>query len=129
MANKQTKHNNATINVAEQGRRLWLASLGAFSLTQKRGSEVFGRFVSEGKDMQTRTLTLVREASADAQAQAIGVFAPITARIEKQLAQYGAAVETGVERVLARLGIPTKRDIEELSHQVAALSRKFKAVK
>jgi poly(hydroxyalkanoate) granule-associated protein len=131
MAGKQTKNikTNVIKTPAEQARRLWLASLGAFSLAQKRGIELFTRFIDEGKDLQVRTLTMVREVSADTQAQALGVFTPFTARLEKQVAQYGAAIENGMERVLARLGIPAKRDIDELSRQVAALSRKLKTAK
>jgi len=131
MAGKQMKsiRTIAATAPAEQARHLWLAGLGALSLAQKRGSELFTRFIEEGRDLQTRTVTLAREVGADTQAQAMGVFTPITARIEKQLAHYGAAIEYGLERVFASLGIPAKRDIEDLSRQVAALSRKLKAAK
>ncbi len=131
MAGKQSRNvrANAIKTPAEQARRLWLAGLGAFSLAQKRSIELFTRFVDEGRGLQMRTVTMVREVSADTQAQAMGVFTPFTARLEKQVAQYGAIVENGFERVLARLGIPARRDIEELSRQVAALSRKLKTAK
>ncbi len=131
MAFKQNKNSRNTLihTPAEQAHRVLLAGLGLVAIAHKRGLELFSCFVEEGKDLQARTTTLVREVGADTQAQAIGVFAPITARVEKQTAEYTATFFAGVERVLARFGIPAKRDIEDLSRQVAALSRKFKTAK
>lgn len=130
---------NAT-QATEQGRQLWLAGLGAFSLAQKRGTDVYAkaqkqgkdiyvRLIAEGKDLQTRAVTLVREASTDAQSQAVGVFTPITARVEKQAERYSAAVESGVAKILHRLGVPTKRELDDLSKRIASLTRQVKTAK
>ncbi len=114
---------------AEQLRRVWLAGLGAFSLTRKHGGQWFGRFTEEGQDLAARSLRFARETVADTQAHAVGIFTPITRRVEKRVDAYAGAVERGVGRVLHRIGIPTKREIEDLTRQVAALSRKLKAAK
>ena len=131
MAGKKTK--NVKIEIAntpaEQLRRVWLASLGAFSLTRKHGGQWFGRFVEDGQGFASRGTQFARETVADAQAQATGVFSPILLRVEKQFGAYAQVVENGVGRVLNRFGIPTKREIEDLSRQVATLTRKLKAVK
>ena len=131
MAGKKTKSVKAieTSTPSEQLRRVWLAGLGAFSLTRKHGGQWFGRFAVEGRDAADRALRFAREAVADTQAHAIGVFAPVTAHVEKRLDACAVAVEHGVERVLDRFGIPTKREIEHLTRQIAALSRKLKAAK
>jgi poly(hydroxyalkanoate) granule-associated protein len=127
-------------SAAAQGRRVWLAGLGAFSLAQKRGKqsyanaqkqgrEMYVRLIAESKDLRTRTLTLVREAGADAQAQAIGVFSPLTTTVEKKAEQYSAAVEGGFAKILHRLGVPTKRELDELSKRIASVSRQVKTAK
>jgi len=131
MAGKKTK--NVKIEFAntpaEQLRRAWLAGLGAFSLTRKHGGQWFGRFVEEGQGFTARGTQFAREAVADAQAQATGVFSPILLRVEKQFDAYAKVVENRVGRALNRFGIPTKREIEDLSRQVATLTRKLKAAK
>jgi poly(hydroxyalkanoate) granule-associated protein len=114
---------------AEQLRRAWLAGLGAFSLTRKHSGQWFGRFAEEGQGFATRGTQFARETVADAQAQATGVFSPVLLRVEKQLGTYAQVVENGVGRMLSRFGIPSKREIEELSRQVATLTRKLKAAK
>ena len=138
MAAKQAKSNKATLihTPAEQVHRIWLASLGVIAIFSKRGGEWFTRVVEEGKDLQERSTTFAREASTDLHAQATGIFAPITARIEKetarfekQAAEYGAKLENGFEQLLGKLGIPSKRAVEELSREIAALTRKLKAAK
>ncbi|MBS0589486.1 MAG: phasin family protein [Proteobacteria bacterium] len=113
----------------EQLRRIWLAGLGAFSLTRKHGGEWFGRFVAEGQGFAARGTQFARETVADARAQATGVFSPILLRAEKQVDAYTKAVEKNVGRALNRFGIPSKHEIEELSRHVATLTRKLKTAK
>ena len=131
MAGKKTSNTQIEFanTPAEQLRRVWLAGLGAFSLTRKHGGQWFGRFVEEGQGFAARGTQFARETAADAQAQATGVFSPIVLRVEKQFDVYAKVVESGVGRVLNRFGIPSKREIEDLSRQVATLTRKLKAAK
>lgn len=131
MAGKKTKSVKVEFanTPAERMRRVWLAGLGAFSLTRKHGGQWFGRFAEEGQDLAGRGLQLARETFEDTRAHAVGIVSPITARVEKRFDAYAAAIERGMGRTLHRLGIPTKREIEELTRQVAALSRKLKAAK
>lgn len=131
MAGKATKKIRTieTNTPSEQFRRVWLAGLGAFSLTRKHSGQWFGRFADDGREAAARAAQFARETVADTQAHAVGVLTPITARVEKRIEAYAGTVESGVEPVLARFGIPSKREIEDLSRQVAALSRKLKAAK
>ena len=131
MAGKKTKSTKieVTNTAAEQLRCAWLAGLGAFSLTRKHSGQWFGRFVEEGQGFAARGTQFARETVADAQAQATGVFSPILLRVEKQFDTYAKVVENRVGRALNRFGIPTKREIEDLSRQVATLTRKLKAAK
>ena len=142
MASKQIKRIEKTLasetdSIIEQGRRVWLAGLGAVSIAQKRGRQayataqqqgraIYTKLIVEGSDLQTRTLTLAREAGADAKAQAKGVFAPLTASVEKTAEHYSALVDSGVAKVLHRLGVPTKRELDDLRKRIASLSRQVK---
>lgn len=129
MAVKQIKSSKVAHTPAEHAQRLWLAGLGALSLSYTRSVAWFTRFVEEGHELQVRSTTFAREATTDLQAQAIGMFAPLQARMEEQAVQVATVLESGLARALRRLGIPAKRDVEELSAQIAALTRKLKATK
>ena len=128
--NKTQGNKNAVINhTAEQLRRTWLAGLGVVSLTRKHGGQWVGRFVEESQELAARSTVFVRETAADVQAQATGVFSPILLRAEKQFDVCAKAVENNLGYVLNRFGIPSKRELDDLSRQLAALTRKLKAAK
>ena len=114
---------------SEQMRRVWLAGLGVFSLTRKHGGEWAGRFAEEGQHLATRAVRFARETVADTRAHAVGAIAPLASQAEKRWETCAGAMENGIGRVLNRLGIPTKRNIEDLTRHIAALSRRLKAAK
>lgn len=126
MAVKQIKSNKVAHTPAEQAHRVWLAGLGALSLSYTRGIAWFTRFIDEGHELQTRSTTFAREAATDLQSQAIGILAPLQARMEEQTSQVVTILENGLARALRRLGIPAKRDVEDLTAEIATLTRKLK---
>ena len=113
----------------DPARTLWLAGLGAASIARKQGGELLCDLVVEGKDVQVRTQKLAKEFKSDAKAQIKGVITPLRAGIKKTAAKVSAGVQHGVAVALAKLGIPSKADIEELTQRVAALSRQLKTAK
>jgi len=131
MAAKQAKGNKDALShtPAEQVHRIWLAGLGVFAIVYKRGGEWFARVVEEGRELQERSTTFAQEAATDLRVHATGVFAPLQSRVEKQAAAYGAKVEKGIANVLGKLGVPTKAEVEQLSRDIAALTRKLKTSK
>jgi poly(hydroxyalkanoate) granule-associated protein len=134
MAMKKTKtktkiKQTATAAAVDPARTLWLAGLGAASIARKQGGELLSDLIVEGKDVQVQTQKLAKELRADARAQIKGVITPVRASIKKNAAKVSVAVQQGVAVVLAKLGIPSKADIEELTQRVAALSRQLKTAK
>ena len=65
-------------------------------------------------------------ATRDASKQITGVLAPLQSNAKKAVRQFGAAVQNGIAAALAKLGIPSKADIEQLTTRVTALSRQLK---
>ena len=131
MANKKNPRNrkaHAAQAPVDAG-SLWLAGVGAIWLARKHGGALLGDLIKEGRRLQIEATQFVREARADALAQAKGLLTPAKARLETGAKKAAAAVEAGVAVVRARLGIPSKADIDELSQRVGALSRQLKAAK
>ena len=127
MATKRNK--NPSQPTAGKAHAVWLAGLGAVSIAQKRGTQLFSGLAAEGRDFQARAQRLVREVGADARVHVKGVVTPLRVDLKRNAAKFGVAVQNAVAGVLAKLGIPSKADIEGLSQRMSALSRQLKAAK
>ncbi|MGH8042033.1 MAG: phasin family protein [Rudaea sp.] len=127
MANKRIKQKQS--NPAGKAHALWLAGLGAVSIAQKRAGELLGGLIVEGRDFQMRARQFAREAGTDARVHVKGVIAPLNADVARNVEKIGAAMQAGVAVSLARLGIPSKADIEALGQRMSALSRQLKTAK
>jgi poly(hydroxyalkanoate) granule-associated protein len=127
MATKRNK--NQTTSTAGKTQAVWLAGLGAVSIAQKRGTQLLSGLAAEGRDFQIRTQQLVREVGADAAVHVKGVVAPLRVDLKRNAAKIGTVVQNAVAGLLAKLGIPSKADIETLSQRMSSLSRQLKAAK
>ena len=118
----------AKINV-DKARKVWLAGLGAFSIVQKQGAEVFENMVSEGKSFQTRSEKLARKVSGEIRTVVSKRMKPVKARLQSVRREAEARVERGVGRVLSYAGIPSKADVDALISRVDALSKQLRAAR
>lgn len=103
--------------LARSVQNLWWAGLGALSVAEEAGTQVFDALVEEGKSWEraqreqtTQTAEQV-EALADEGAQAVEA-------VEAQ-------VRDEVNDALRRLGVPRRDDVDALREQVDALSEKL----
>jgi len=58
----------------------------------------------------------------------VGIFDKVQKQATTNLTQVEGVVGGQVSRVLSRLGVPSKADVQELSHRVAELNRQVKAL-
>jgi poly(hydroxyalkanoate) granule-associated protein len=129
MAIKRTKQAPAAQIPTDKARALWLAGLGAVSIAQKRGGELVSGLIAEGHDFQTRANKLAQKLTSNAREQANSALAPFRAGFKRNVRKLGTALQDGMAGVLARLGIPSKNDIEALTQRVTALSKQLKTAK
>jgi polyhydroxyalkanoate synthesis regulator phasin len=99
---------NLTRAVAQSGHEIWLAGLGAFSAARKEGSKLFDLLVQEGR-ARSRALT------------AGGV--QISAQATDSLGKLEKIFEERVAKTLKGIGVPTARDVSQLSRRVAQLDK------
>jgi poly(hydroxyalkanoate) granule-associated protein len=102
---------NLTRAVAQSGHEIWLAGLGAFSTARKEGNKLFELLVQEGR---ARSRALATGGVQQFRAQSLG-------KLEKLF-------EESVARSLKGIGVPTSRDVSELSRRVAQLDRHVAAL-
>jgi poly(hydroxyalkanoate) granule-associated protein len=129
MATKKTRSKQTTTAPVEKTRALWLAGLGAVSIAQKQGGDLFAGLIVEGKDFQARSQKVAGKISADTQAQIKRAVATLRTRVRSNAKKVSAAFQRGAALALAQFGIPSKADIAELTQRVTALSRQLKTAK
>jgi len=103
--------------LARRARNMWLAGLGALSVAEEAGTQVFNALVEEGKSWEQERRKQTEQ----------------TAKQVQTLTEDGAdAIEAVEERVrdemndvLHRMGVPRRDDIDELRDQVDALAEKM----
>lgn len=97
--------------IRDSAHNIWLAGLGAFAKAQEEGGKFFETLVKEGEVVQQRA-----RKAADDRITEIGETATGTWEKLEQV------FEDRVARALHSLGVPTGRDVKELSDRVAELT-------
>ena len=115
-------------DVRDTARNVFLASLGAVSISRKEGARIVDTLIEQGQDLRDRTVKMAEGKVNDVRKQVIGVVGKVQKQATSNLTQVEGVVGGQVTRVLSRLGIPSKADVQELSRRVADLNRQVKAL-
>ena len=103
--------------LAERGREVWLAGLGALATVEQEGARLFNTLVERGQGMEAEGKSRIESTKENLNARQ----KETTGKVEESL--YGSA-RTAMER----LGVPTRAEMDALSRQVEALSKKLDAL-
>ena len=115
--------------VAEKGREFVLATVGAAAIVLKQGEKLVANFLDETTQLRNRATKLATNVVGDVQEQANGVLAQVKSAAAANLGWVGEKAQDQMGKVLSRIGVPTKADINELSRRVADLHKQVKAMK
>lgn len=113
----QTQDRIKTLPEVSYPRQIWLAGLGALSLTQEEGGKLFDTLVQKGSELETTS----RQAAGE---RIHGVRHQMSGTLNK-LEQ---VFQDRVARALNGLGVPTDDDIQALSRRVEQLNRQIEAL-
>lgn len=114
--------------VRASAQQIWQAGLGAFAKAQQEGSEVFAKLVKDGTQLQKHTQKRgERKVSgvADTVTKAAGSVSKHASGSWNKLEQ---VFEDRVAQSLASLGVPTRREIQELAGLIEELKRAVAAL-
>ncbi|HYE38899.1 MAG TPA: phasin family protein [Ramlibacter sp.] len=115
--------------VKESAQQIWLAGLGAFSKAQEEGGKVFEALVREGVTLQRRTQSAAEEKLAEASTRMTSMATDLSSKASGQWDKLETIFEERVARALQSLGVPTAREIEDLSRRVEELNRTVAAMR
>ena len=108
--------------IRDSASRIWLAGVGAFTAAQKQGTGVFKSLVEEGERVQKQ----VKNAAEDAYTGVVTKASQAWDQLSPD--QLGRLFEDSMARALHVLSIPTREDVEKLSHRVAELTKVTKTL-
>ena len=119
-------------NVAEQmaervkdsANQIWLAGLGAYSKAEEEGGRLFDALVKDGEKLESKTRAMVDKPIN----VALEKVETVKARATGSWSKVEKAFDLRVSKALARLNIPTRREVDELSDRIESLSDKLEAL-
>ncbi|MCH8962279.1 MAG: phasin family protein, partial [Bacteroidetes bacterium] len=114
--------------LAERGREIWLAGLGALSMAEEEGVKLFNSLVEKGETWEKegrKHLSTAKKKLDEAKGKvetAVEEAAAKGSKVTNLDDKILTAVETTVEKVLERLGVPTHAEVKDLASKVEHLS-------
>lgn len=119
---KPAAHLSGTVKDSAQ--QIWLAGLGAFAKAQEEGNKVFDALVKEGLSIQRKTQVVAEERITEATSKMTHMASGISSRAAGQWDKLESIFEERVAKALAKLGVPSSKDLAALSARVDALAKK-----
>jgi poly(hydroxyalkanoate) granule-associated protein len=122
--------------IKDSAQQIWLAGLGAFAKAQEEGGKVFEALVKEGTALQRKTQAAAGGKIGEVTSRMSNMAGDVGARAGQQWDRLETIFEERTSKALAKLGVPSAKDIDalikridELSAQVAKLSKPPRAAK
>lgn len=122
------KHTHRSISLSSLGefRRIWLAGLGAVALAERHGRDWFARLVDEGERIREESATAARMLYRRAGRSLASRRDWIRERIADAAERLGRSVEDLASSLVERVGIPSRRELRELSARMMELRQRLR---
>lgn len=111
--------------VKDSAQQIWLAGLGAFSKAQEEGGKVFDALVKEGVSLQRKTQAVAEEKIGEVTNRMSGMAGDVTAKAGQHWDKLESIFEERTAKALAKLGVPSAKDVAALTKRIDELSAKL----
>jgi poly(hydroxyalkanoate) granule-associated protein len=109
-------------SVKESAQQIWLAGMGAFSKAQAEGGKVFETLVKEGMNLQKKTQGIAEEKISEVTGKMSAMAGTVTAKAGQNWDKLEAIFEARTAKAMAKMGVPTAKDVEALTKRVDELA-------
>lgn len=100
--------------------QIWLAGLGAFARAETEGGKFFDTLVDIGRDLETKT----RDKS---ESRVDELREKVMSRTGETMGKMEKAFDDRLNKALSKLGIPNRREVENLQQQVKDLTAELES--
>ena len=121
---RKSDDNQLAAAIRDSAQQIWLAGMGAFAKARAERTKIFDALVKEGHSIQLRTRALAEERIGEVS----GKVNEVKERASESWDKLEQVFEDRVSRALARLGVPTSKDIKALTKRVDDLSTSVRAL-
>lgn len=115
-------------SIMESAQQIWLAGLGAFSKAQDEGTKLFETLVKEGLSLEHKTRKLALGKAGEVRGAVETGVSQVKERTQETWDKLEKVFEDRVSRALGKLGVPGRKELNELAAKVEELAREIKKV-
>jgi len=113
-------------SIMESAQQIWLAGLGAFAKAQEQGGHVFETLLKEGASLEQKTRKLATGKVDDVRDAVESGVTQVRERTQDTWDRLEQVFENRVSRALSKLGVPGRKDLDELLKRVDELNREVR---
>lgn len=106
----------------ESAQQIWLAGMGAFSRAQAEGGKVFEALIQEGMKIQRKTQGIAEEKISEVTGRMTSMAGDVQAKAGQHWDKLEGIFEQRTAKAMAKLGVPTARDVDALIKRVDELA-------
>lgn len=108
--------------VKASAQQIWLAGMGAFAKAQDEGGKVFEALIKEGMNLQRKTQTAAEERLGEVTGKMSAMAGEVTNKAGASWDKLESIFEARTAKAMGKLGVPTAKEVAELSARVDALA-------
>ena len=108
--------------VKDSAQQIWLAGMGAFAKAQEEGGKVFEALVKEGMNLQKKTQGLAEDKISEVTGKMTSMAGTVQAKAGQNWDKLEALFEARTAKAMAKLGVPTAKDVQALTERVDELA-------
>ena len=122
MAHSAASDSHLAAAVKDSAQQIWLAGLGAFAKAQEEGQKVFTALVKEGNAIQKRTMKVTEDKVNEVSSSVSKIADQFQRQATGTWDKLETVFEQRVERALGRLGVPSNKEVTDLTKKVEHLT-------
>ncbi|MDR3389858.1 MAG: phasin family protein [Rudaea sp.] len=113
-------------SIMESAQHIWLAGLGAFAKAQGEGSKLFDALVKQGSSLEQQTRKIATGKVEEVRGAVESSVSQVRERTQETWDRLEQVFESRVSHALSKLGVPGRKELDELLARVDELNREVK---
>ena len=115
-------------SIMESAQQIWLAGLGAFSKAQGEGGKLFETLLKEGSSLEQKTRKIATGTVGEVRGAVETGVSQVRERTQETWDKLEQVFENRVSRALGKLGIPGRKELDDLARRVEELNREVRRI-
>jgi len=109
-------------DAVDSAQQLWSAGVDAISKAQEESNRVLETLVKEGQEIQERTVKFADQKVVEVTGKVSKLAGTMSSKATQHWDKLEQVFEERVARALSRLGVPTNKDVQQLTERIDQLS-------